>query len=374
MTGVAAAYRFATHLRAPQFAALLTVQPLLPLIAWHFHFGRPGYAAVFAVVAAFNLGAVMVLGLQLPLLAAGRFRPGPRQSTVDEQISVTWPRMLRELTWLMFGVSLAASVALASNGLLRATTTGQAGPAALALVLAATIGLAAGQVQTDDRLRVFAGGAATLAIIGALSRVSYLALPDFTLVLTAALATAVAMAVRALPDSGRRGPRWGAIVAASFAGAVVVGDTVRAIAALIGATTSPGAWAADVGRFAARTHVTTWQAPLAAALLALFALLIVPREWRASTVVLGGTVALLALPGAGGLAWWTPAVLAVGVATVANVMSLYSRHGPDALVRSATAALVGFYAIGASLSRPGLTALVCATLALVAGATVLAVS
>ena len=45
---VAAAYRLATHLRAPQFAALLAVQPLLPLIAVQLELGRTGFAAVFA--------------------------------------------------------------------------------------------------------------------------------------------------------------------------------------------------------------------------------------------------------------------------------------------------------------------------------------
>ncbi len=370
VTGVAGAYRFATHLRAPQFAALLTVQPLLPLLAVNFHFGRDGFAAVFAIVAAFNLGAVVVFGLELRVLAAGRLRP--RRSTMDIPVGPGWPRRLRELAWVMFGLTLATSVALATDGLIRARTAGEAVPAAFAMLLAAATGVASGLVQTSDRIRVYAGGAATLAVIGAVSRVDYLALPDYTLVLTAALAVAIALAAETLPVAVRSGPQLGALVGAAFAALAVIAGTVRTSVAVIHAATTPRVWAADLGRYADAVRVTTWQVPLAAVLLALFAVLVVPHEWRANAGIVGVGVVLLALPGTGLLAWWAPSLLAVAVATAATWTSLYSRLGRDALLRSGTAGVLGFYAIGTSLARSGLTAGVCAVLALTATATVLA--
>ncbi len=370
VTGVAGAYRFATHLRAPQFAALLTVQPLLPLLAVSFHFGATGFAMIFAVVAGFNLAAVVVFGLELRILAAGRLRR--RGYTVDT--ATGWPRMLRELAWAMFGLTLATSVGLAVTGLLRATTPAQAVSAAFAMLLAGVAGIAAGQIQSDDRLRMIAGGASTLAIIAAVTRVDYLALPDYTLVLTAALAAAVAVACGVLPVEVRRGPQLGALVGAAFAGVVVAAATIRTTAAVIAAEADPRVWHADLGRYAALTATTTWQVPLAAVLLAVFAVLVVPRDWRADAGVIGALVVLLAAPGTGTLAWWAPSLLAVAVSTTATTSSLYSRRGRDALIRSGTATLLGLYAIGSSLARPGLTAAVCTALALTAAATVVIVA
>jgi hypothetical protein len=371
VTGVAAAYRFATHLRAPQFAGLLTVQPLLPLVALNFHFGQTRYAGVFAVVAAFNLGAVVIFGLQLRILAAGRFRPRLRPSTVDTSEGVGWPRMLRELAWLLFAGTLTTSVALAADSLLRATTVGPAVGAAAALVLAAGIGLIAGQVQTDDRLRTYAGAAATLAIIAAVSRVNYLALPDYTLVLTAALAAAIAVASRALPTASQRGPALGALFAAGVSGVVVLIGTVRTSVAVISAATTPRVWSADVGHYAARVQTQSWQVPLAALLLTAFAVLVVGRSWRANTLVLGATVLVLALPGTG-LAWWAPSLLAVAVSVLATWAALASPSSTAVAIRSGAATLLSLYAIAASLERAGLTAAVCSALGLAAVATVIA--
>jgi hypothetical protein len=368
VTGVAGAYRFATHLRAPQFAALLTVQPLLPLLAVNFHFGREGFAAVFAVVAAFNLGAVGIFGLELRILAAGRLRPRAR-SALDQPTGLGWPRMLRELAWLMFGLTLATSVVLATEGLVRAGTARGAVPAALDLVLAAAVGMAAGQLQSDRRVRVIAGGAATLAVIAAISRVDYLALPDDTLIITAALAAVMAIATNALPARVSQGPQLGALVAAAIAGVVVLAETVRTTVAVLVAATSPHVWAGDLIGYAQQTHVTAWQVPFSAVLLALFGVLVAPPAWRTDAAVLGGAVVLLAAPGTGSFPWWAASLLAVAASTAATTTSLYASRGRDALIRSGTAGLLGLYAVATSLARPGLTATVSTALALTAGAT-----
>jgi hypothetical protein len=148
---VAFAYRLATHLRAPQFAALIAVQPLLPLLGVHGGLGRTGFAYVFAVVAAQNLSAVVVLGRDpaaLPLLPAVHLPGG----------TPPWPRMLRELAWLLVGAWLAAATVLAVIDLVAADTLPRAIGAAGALLLTAAVGLVAGHLTDQERRAMPVGG------------------------------------------------------------------------------------------------------------------------------------------------------------------------------------------------------------------------
>ncbi len=369
VTGVAGAYRFATHLRAPQFAALLAVQPLLPLLAVNFALDRDGFAAVFAVVAAFNLGAVVLFGTEIRLLAAGRLRLAGR-SLAPAGTGTGWPGMLRELAWFLFGATLAASAGLAVARLAGARTLAHAMPPFLAVVLAAAVGVAAGQISGRERMRLLAGGAATLAIIGALARVNFLALPHYTLVLTAAVAAAVAIGAGFLPEAVRAGPRWGSLVGAAFAAMVVLAGTAATVAATIRAATTPRVWAADLAEFTQRVQSPDWQVPVTALLLAIVAAAASPASWRVDALVLGGAVVVLAAPGTGGVEWWAVAVLGVLASTAATTTSLYATRGREALIRSGTAGLLGLDAVATSLARPALTAAVAAVLALVAAATI----
>ena len=365
VAGVASAYRLATHLRAPQFAALLAVQPWLPLVALHLEFDRVGFAAVFALVAAANLGAVSLFSSELRLLvAADRFRT--RGAPVA---GLGWPRMLRELAWFLFGLSLTAATALAIVSLLDATTIGAAALAGLVLVGVAGVGAAGGLLSGRETLRQVGLGAAALAVLAATARVNVLAVPDFTLVLTAALAAGIAVAASLLPEHLRRGPQLGSLLGAVFTALVVIGQTLGIVIATVRASVTPAVWAADLVGYAERVHTADWQVPAAAILLAILSAVAVPGPWRIDAAVIGGTVAILALPGAGTVAWWVMPVLAVIASTAATGTAVYAPSGRAALIRSSAASVLGLYAVATSLSRAELTAVVCGSLALVAAGT-----
>jgi hypothetical protein len=366
VAGVASAYRLATHLRAPQFAALLAVQPWAPLVAVHLDLGRVGFAVIFGLVAAGNLGAVSLFSSEPTILAVAdrlRTRSDPSRTT-----GAGWPRMLRELAWLLYGLSLAAAAALAIASLISAQTIGAAVVACLALLLGAGVAVAGGQLSGRETARHVALGAAALAIIAAIVRVNLLALPQFTLVLTAAVAAAVAIAANLLPEQLRRGPQLGALLGAILTALVVLGQTLGIALATVGASTTPQVWAADLSAFADRAHTADWQVAAAALLLAILATAAAPGDWRVDAAVLGGAIAVVAAPGAGAMTWWAVPVLATLAATVATATALYAAAGRNVLIRSGSAAVLGLFAIATSLSRPELTAGVCTTLALSAAA------
>ena len=231
--GVAAAYRLATRLATPQFATLILVQPVLPLIALQLGAGRTGFAATFAVVALGDLGAVLLLNRDSAAIGPGDPAPGPEgvaaparghrspsgytdRSWTARQLSPRlWPRLLREAAWVLFGLSLATAVIFAGIELALASTVETAARAAGALALAAVAGFAAGQLVGRAVLRHAAMGGATLAVIAAISKVDALAWPDHTLVLTAALAAGTALVASVLPAAVATGPRWAAIATAA---------------------------------------------------------------------------------------------------------------------------------------------------------------
>jgi hypothetical protein len=368
VAAVAAAYRLATHLRAPQFAALLAVQPLLPLLGLQAGFGVRGFAAVCAAVAAQNLSAVVVLGRELTLLR--RVRP-PGDGMPG---GPGWPRMLRELAWILFGLWLATSVVLSVLGMAQAHTVVDAVRASAALLCAAAVGVVAGQTSGRARLRHVAAGAATLAIIASVSRVDGLALPQYTLVLTAALATAIAVAAGFLPEDQRTGPQLGSLVGATLVAVVVTVSAIGTAVASIRAATTPHVWAADIAALPARVHTTNWQVPVAAVLLTILAAAAVPPARRADAVVLGAFLVVLTAPGTGSIAWWAGPLLAVAAAIAATAASLYSSEGRSALIRSGSATLLGLYAIATSLATPELTAAVSALLAFAAASAVVLVT
>ncbi len=295
VAAVAAAYRLASHLRAPQFAALLAVQPFLPLIAAHLELDRDGFGAVFAVVAALNLGSVELLSRDISR-AIARVRlpgaaPGPRGQA--------WPRLLRELAWILFGATLAVSVALGVTGLARAATVDGAVQSALVVLLAAAVGVVGGQMSGRPQVAQIASGAAALAVIGSTSRVNALALPQYTLVLTAAVAAAIALGSGLLPASARQGPRLGSLLGAALTGAVVLVTVAQSVVATVRVSVTPAVWAADIAAFADRVHIANWQVPAAAVLIAIVGVSAASPGRRVDAMVGGAFVVTLALPGTG---------------------------------------------------------------------------
>ena len=373
VAAVAAAYRLASHLRAPQYAALLAVQPVLPLFAAHLAAGREAMATVFAVVAALNLGSVEVLGrdpgrvLGAVLRRSSRLRlpglaPGPGGQP--------WPRRLRETAWVLFVVTLATSAALSAIGLWAARTGAEALRSALVLVLAAAVGVAGGLLARRPPLGQVAGGAATFLTVMAANRVNALAFPDYALALTAAIAVVIAVACRALPRRARTGPRWGSLAGAGFTGIIVAIEVARTTVAIVRASVTPRVWAADVAAFADRVPAVDAQIPITAVLLVLLAVAAVPRPRRLDALVAGLGVLALALPpwlfGSASLAWLLIPVLAWAVASLAVASAVPARRGGSAAIRAGTAGVLCLFAVTVSLAGPGLTALTCALIAIVA--------
>jgi len=369
VAAVAAAYRFASHLRAPQFFALLAVQPFLPLLGPSLNLDGDGYGVVFALVALLNLAAVQLLGRDVGWLFT-RLRLARAART-------PWPRLLRELAWVLYGAMLATSVVLAVLGIARAATVAEAMSSGLVLLLAAGIGVVGALLSGRDWLGRVATGAATLAVIGAFSQVSALALPDVTLVLTAALAAVIALAASALPAHLRAGPRWGSLAGAVLAAGAVLVTVARSTVVTVRAAVDPRIWDADLSGYAQRVHTGDWQVPVAALLLTIIGVVAAgppPRErrggphpgWRVDALVVGLAVLALALPGTGALPFWAVPASAWAVSTLATASALAARTPAAAAIRASTAGLLGLVAVVTGLARPALTAMVCTLLVLVA--------
>jgi hypothetical protein len=359
VAAVALAYRLATHLRAPQFAGLLAVQPLLPLIAVHVGVGRDGLAAVLALVAAENLAAVVALRRE-PVRRPRLARDGAATTPLS------WPRMLRELAWVLFGLAMASSAGLITVSLVRADTVGEAVRATLAVAVAAAVGITAGQVSGREAVRHVATGAAALAVIVSVSRINALALPDYTLVLTAAVATGIALVSTFLPPESRQGAQLGSLVGAALVAAAVTVSGLGTAVATVRSATSPRPWMADLTAYADRVHTTTWQVPVAAILLSVLAIAATPTRWRTDAAVLGAGLTVLTAPGTGLLSWWAVPLLGVGGAAIATGAALHARRGESAIARTGTAGVLGLHAVASGLARPELTAATCILLAVVA--------
>ncbi|GGM65207.1 SCO7613 C-terminal domain-containing membrane protein [Dactylosporangium sucinum] len=287
-------YAAATKLRGPRLAAVLALQPVLPLLVTDRGLGPAGWAAVFVALAAVNV-----------LLAR----------TVDI------------LAWALAGC--ASLVVLPP--LLYALATADGVPAA-ARASASALLLAALVVATGLLNRVtahVATGVAAGLVAAAGMRLVAEAAPGQRYLGFALVAALVAVASSVLPGRVRRGGWIGALVVAGvtalpFAGGAVGGAAIAVEAAL-------PAWRAHAGTIDA---VYDWQVPAALAVLgAAVALLVRHRAAGYATVV---TVALSAPE-----AWTTPlaAVLLVDAALLVALAAVALRLDRGAAVALPVVAL-----------------------------------
>jgi hypothetical protein len=295
---VAAAYRFATHLVAPQYAALVAAQPILPLLALDGGAGRTGFATAFALVAALNLGFTRVF----------------------QDVR------LRRAPWWLAAAALAVATASAGLELVLTSTVGGAVRAGLALILTAAVAVAGARLTGRVPLLHIATGAATLVVILSVTKVDTLVWPEFTLVLTAALAAAIALLAQVLPDEARLGPRLASLAAAGFIAIVVTVEAAGAATATV--TAALPVWSADLVGYAGKTAVTSWQVPTAAALLGIVAAAAIPARWRVDALVAGAFLFTLSVPGTGAVAYWAVPLLDVVAAAGAAVASGRIRPAP----------------------------------------------
>ncbi|GIJ33020.1 zinc ribbon domain-containing protein [Micromonospora sediminimaris] len=400
---VSVGYAGWTRLRAPRFATVLAAQPVVPLLAYDRITGPAGWALVLTVVALLDLWlARSPVTVEQPLtdgVADSGRSAAPRQRSAEESQTDRRPEAapeeggelldltvggtatgptrpvpgLRGLTWVLHGVAVALALAYAVTALLRTTTVPGATGAGLVLLLAAAVCLAGTLVLRRPPLPDLGAGVFTLAVIGALGRIASVALPGRALLLIAAVITVTGLAVRAVPESARRGPQLASAVALTVSGVVVAGSALRAGIAPVQAALP--AWAADLDRYpaelAAAVGPAAWQLAASAFLLTVAAVLALPPEIRREFAVTGAALTALAVPASFGLAWtlapWPMVLTAIGI----GAAGLSARTPRAALAHAVAAAVVGLVGAGAALTRPALTAAVLTTL-VVAGALIAA--
>ncbi|MBQ1025891.1 SCO7613 C-terminal domain-containing membrane protein [Micromonospora sp. C95] len=390
---VSVGYAGWTRLRAPRFATVLAAQPVVPLLAYDRITGPAGWALVLTVVALLDLwlarSPVTVEQPGVENVVDSRRSSAPRQRSAEQsQIdgrpeaapeesgelldpvggSAAAPTRpvpgLRGLTWVLHGVAVALALAYAVTALLRTTTVPGATGAGLVLLLAAAVCLAGTLVLRRPPLPDLGAGVFTLAVIGALGRIASVALPGRALLLIAVVITVTGLAVRAVPESARRGPQLASAVALTVSGVVVAGSALRAGVAPIQAALP--AWAADLDRYpaelAAAVGPAAWQLAASAFLLTVAAVLALPPEIRREFAVTGAALTALAVPASFGLAWplapWPMVLTAIGI----GAAGLSARTPRAALAHAVAAATVGLAGAGAALTRPALTAAVLLTL------------
>ncbi|SCL66299.1 hypothetical protein GA0070606_4296 [Micromonospora citrea] len=325
---VAVGYARLSGLTVPWFAALVTAQPVLPLLAAGARPDAAGWAVVLVGVALLNLA----------VLAALRRRSQPAGGTGER------PAVLagRVLAW----VGYAAALAFAAGGALVPLTVGRAAGTPLlagAPLLLVALTLLGAALLTGGRVfRAVAAGALVPVLAGVVVRPIAELWPSPAPLLAALVVVALAGAVRLLPAGWRTGPRFGALLVAGGTAQL----TVLVVVLLAGATAvrSLPPWQdAAAGPDLARG----WQLPLTVA-LALAALgLLLPRAARSPLAAFGVAAVVLAAPAAWPSPW--PAVVALDLAAGAGLLAVaVGRAG----VRSwtvATAATSGVVLLGHGL-------------------------
>ncbi|MET7424411.1 hypothetical protein [Dactylosporangium sp. NPDC005555] len=179
---IAGGYSLATGLRGPRFAAILTAQPVLPLLAAERSFEATGWTATFVAVAALDV-----------LLA----------------------RTVEKAAWVGAGIAVAVAGPL---GLLALSTVdgvaGALGAGAVMLALAAVI-MAAGLAH---RVTAHIAAAVATCIVALVAvRILAEAIQGWQVLTFAFVPVLIALAATVLPDRVRTGARVGAFIVAGVA-------------------------------------------------------------------------------------------------------------------------------------------------------------
>ncbi|MBY8872153.1 permease [Micromonospora sp. PLK6-60] len=212
-----------------------------------------------------------------------------------------------------------------------------------------------------------AAAAATAALIATLARVAAVLTPGGQLAVAAALVLVVGVAARALPEEWRRGPTLGIAVGGVLIGLLAAWPALRGG---LGVLATPGPiWAGDLSGWpSAPTGGSTWQAPIALALLALTAGILLPAPWRYDVAGVAAVLATIGAPAAFDLPWWSPVLLGAAVATAFGMAAAASVDPRAGLSRVVVAGAVALHAAGAGLVRPWTTALALGSIALIGAA------
>ncbi|MCZ7439690.1 permease [Micromonospora sp. WMMC241] len=214
--------------------------------------------------------------------------------------------------------------------------------------------------------------ATTVALVATLARIAAVLAPGGQLVVASALVLVVAVAARALPEEWRRGPILGIAAGGTLIGLIAAWSALRGG---VGVLATPGPiWAGDLSGWpAAPTGGATWQAPVALALLAVTAAILLPPPWKYDVSGVAAVLATVGAPAAFDLPWWSPVLVGAMAATVYGMAAVAAADPRAALSRATVAGVVALHATGAGLVRPWTTALALGSIALI-GVTVAALA
>ncbi|WP_213453586.1 SCO7613 C-terminal domain-containing membrane protein [Rhizomonospora bruguierae] len=342
--GIAATYATVTGLSVPRYATILALQPAIPLLAYEAIGGPTGWGLALTAVAAQNLGLGRFVGRATWPMPAG-----------SAPLSAFW---LRELTWLLHGVAVAAAVAFCGVGLARTGTPLAAASTAAVLLIVSVVAMVGAVSLRQRPLPDIAAGLLTLAVITSFGRVAALALPARSMLLIAAVTAVTALGVRSLPEWAKRGPQIASAIALVTIGVVVAAAAVHAAIAPVRAALP--AWHADLSRYGetltAAVGPAGWQLAASALLLTVAAALALPPEVRRESATVGVALTAAATPASLHLGWAVGPWLLAGAALAIGAAGLSAPTRRVAVVHVAAAGAVGLAAAGGAAATPSLTA------------------
>ncbi len=339
---IAIAYRGFSHLMAPRFATALALQPVVPLLTYPWIHGPAGWGLALALVAALDVALAV--------------------TTPTAQSRVT--RWLRELTWSLAAAGYLLALAFSVYAISTTGTLGASLRAAAVALLTGALGVLGGYRWGRRPLPAVAGALAAVVLILAIARVGAVALPGRTLLFAAIAVAFTAAVVALLPKPERLGPGIASGAAAAAVALMMLSRALPAIGAPLHAALP--LWHANLTRYpdllAAAAGESSWQVVVVGILLTVASALAVPKPVRADAVIASSALTVLAAPAALHLGPALTPAFTVTAAIGYGALALTLRATHRAYGCLLAAAVVGGYAAAASLSRPGVTALVLAAL------------
>ncbi|MFC3501106.1 SCO7613 C-terminal domain-containing membrane protein [Micromonospora krabiensis] len=325
---VAAGYARFSRLTGPWFAALVAVQPVLPLLVAEARPGADGWALTLVGVAVLDLALLLVLRRSSagPAVVAGRV-----------------------VTWTAFGAAVVAATGPALVSLAVGEAAGTPLLAGLPLLAVAAV-LAGAALLTGDRTARWVGTGLLVPVLaaGLLRPVAELR-PSLLLLAGGLVAVTLAGAVVLLPAGWRTGPRIAGLVVASGAAAPAALLTVGLAVNAVGRSLPPWRGAAPGPDVA-----WGWQLSVAVLLGLVAVTLLAPRAVRPVAGPVALALAVLAVPAGWPSPW--PVAVALDLAGAAALLLLTvarrTRGATRATVVGVAAALLAGHGTLVAMAAP----------------------
>ncbi|WBB92553.1 hypothetical protein [Verrucosispora sp. WMMC514] len=293
---VTVGYARISRLAVPWFAALLVVQPLLPLLAAEFRPEPAGWAVVFVGVALVDLAVVVAL----------RRRAG----VVADEGAATTPAVRLAgtlLAWAWFAGWLLLAAGCALVPLLVGRAAGVPLLAGGPMLLVALTAFGAALLAGGGSVQALAAGALVPVLAAAVVRPVVELRASVWLLVAALVAAGLAGAVRLLPPDWRPGPRVGTLLVAGGGGLLATLAGLLLAGAAVGRSLPP--WR---GATAGPAFAWGWQLPVAVALTSVAVAVLLPRAAQSAVLTSGLAATTFAVPVAWAAPW--PAVVAIDLA------------------------------------------------------------